>query len=61
MRRYLIVTAAVFVLILGAHTARVVAEGTGLLVEPDFVLASLVALGLAIWGIVPLRRLPAGM
>ena len=60
MRRYLIVTAAIFVLILGAHAARIIAEGTRLLVEPDFVLASLAALGMAIWTIVLLRRLPAG-
>jgi hypothetical protein len=56
MRRYLIVTAAIFVLILGAHAARIVAEGTGLLIEPDFVLASLAALGMAIWAVVLLRR-----
>lgn len=56
MRRYLIVTAAIFVIILGAHVARVVAEGTRLLIEPDFVLASLAALGMAIWAIVLLRR-----
>jgi len=56
MRRYLIVTAVIFVIILGAHAARIVAEGTRLLVEPDFVLASLAALGMAIWAIVLLRR-----
>jgi hypothetical protein len=56
MRRYLIVTAAIFVIILGAHAARIIAEGTRLLVEPDFVLASLAALGMAIWAIVLLRR-----
>lgn len=61
MRRYLIVTAAVFVIILGAHGARVVAEGPRLLAEPDFILASLAALGLAIWAVVLLRRLPAGL
>jgi hypothetical protein len=61
MRRYLIVTAAVFVLILGAHAARVVAEGLRLLTEPDFLLASLAASGLAVWAIVLLRRQPAGM
>jgi hypothetical protein len=58
MRRYLIVSAAIFVLILGAHVARVVAEGTRLLIEPDFVMASLAALGMAIWAIALLRRLP---
>ena len=58
MRRYLIVSAAIFVLILGAHVARVVAEGPRLLIEPDFVMASLAALGMAIWAIVLLRRLP---
>ena len=59
MRRYLIVTAAIFVIILGAHGARLVAEGPRLLREPDFMLASLAALGMAIWAIVLLRRLPA--
>jgi len=58
MRRYLIVSAAIFVLILGAHVARVVAEGTRLLIESDFVMASLAALGMAVWAIVLLRRLP---
>ncbi len=56
MRRYLIVTAAIFVLILGAHAWRVAVEGWHLLTEPDFILASLAALGLAIWAIVLLRR-----
>jgi hypothetical protein len=56
MRRYLIVTAVIFVIILGAHAARIIAEGTRLLLEPDFVLASLAALGMAIWAIVLLRR-----
>ena len=56
MRRYLIVTAAIFVIILGAHGMRVAAEGTRLLTEPDFVLASLAALGMAIWAVVLLRR-----
>lgn len=58
MRRYLIVSAAIFVLILAAHVARVVAEGTRLLIEPDFVMASLAALEMAIWALVLLRRLP---
>ena len=58
MRRYLIVSAAIFVLILGVHVARVVAEGTRLLIESDFVMASLAALGMAVWAIVLLRRLP---
>ena len=56
MRRYLIVTAAIFVVILGAHAARIIAEGTRLLLEPDFVLASLAALGMAIWAIILIRR-----
>jgi len=56
MRRYLIVTAVIFVIILGAHAARIVAEGTRLLIEPDFVLASLASLGMAIWAVVLLRR-----
>ena len=61
MRRYLLVTAAVFVIILGAHAARIAAEGPRLLTEPDFALASITALGLATWAVVLLRRLPAGM
>ena len=55
MRRYLIVTAAIFILILGAHGMRVAAEGWRLLTEPDFVLASLAALGMAIWAIILIR------
>ncbi len=60
MRHYLIVTTAIFVLIIAAHIARAWAEGWHPLTEADFLLTSLIALGMAAWSIILLRRLPAG-
>ena len=56
MRSYLIVTILVFVLLLAAHVARIVVEGAGTLSDPLFVAGTLVAAGLAGWGIALLRR-----
>lgn len=56
MRAYVITTAAVFALLVVAHGARLVLEGTRLLTEPDFVLATLIPAGLCIWAWRLLRR-----
>jgi hypothetical protein len=56
MRAYLATTGVIFLLIVIAHIARVVDEGTRLLYEPEFVPLTLLALALAIWAGVLLRR-----
>lgn len=50
MKAYLFTTAIVFSLITLAHLARYVAEGPHLLHEPDFILLTLLAAGLSLWG-----------
>jgi hypothetical protein len=49
MRAYVITTAAVFALLVVAHVVRVALEGTRLLTEPDFVLATLIPAALCVW------------
>jgi hypothetical protein len=56
MRAYVIVTGVVWVLILGAHVARLYAEGGHLLTEPSFLVSSLLCLGLAVWAGALTRR-----
>jgi hypothetical protein len=58
MRAYVITTGIVFCLILFAHIARVIAEGPGLLKDPFFILASLVAMALTLWAWRVLRAIP---
>lgn len=60
MRLYLIVTAALFVLLAIVHVWRIAVEGGGPLHEADFLIASVVAIGMAVWAIVLLRRMPRG-
>jgi hypothetical protein len=52
MRLYVLVTGAIFALILVAHALRVRAEGTWLLREPSFLLTSLLAGAMAGWAVV---------
>jgi hypothetical protein len=56
MRAYVVVSGFVWVLILGAHVARLFAEGGHLLTEPSFLMSSLLCLGLAVWAGVLARR-----
>jgi hypothetical protein len=56
MRSYLLVSGVIFFLIVLAHAARVAAEGARLGTEPDFIAASLLALGMSIWAFVLFRR-----
>ena len=49
MKAYLITTGLVFGAIVVAHVARVFAEGTWLLGEPDWVILTLLAAALCIW------------
>jgi hypothetical protein len=58
MKAYLIVTSAVFGLIVVAHLWRIVAGNPHLAVEPWFVLLTLAAAGLCLWALRLLRRPP---
>jgi len=58
MKAYLMVTSAVFGLITVAHIWRIIAENPHLAVEPWFILLTLFAAGLCLWGLRLLWRLP---
>ncbi len=58
VRAYVAVTGLIFVLMVAAHVARIVAEGTGLLREPMIIATSLIALGLTVWAVVLLVKRP---
>ena len=58
MKAYVVTTGLVFVLIVAAHIARIVAEGPRLLKEPTFVLTSTLSIGLATWAWRLFRQLP---
>jgi hypothetical protein len=60
MKAYTLVTAIVFGAIVLAHVARVVAEGTRVLKEPVFLIATGIAVGLCVWAIVLIRRSSSG-
>jgi hypothetical protein len=57
MRAYVIVSGLVFLVLFLIHGARLVAEGTGPLHEPDFIATSLVSLGLALGAAMTFRTL----
>jgi hypothetical protein len=59
MKAYLISTGSAFALLVLAHLARVAMEGTRLLTEPDFVLATIVPACLGVWAWRLYKRLPA--
>jgi hypothetical protein len=56
MRSYLLTSGIIFFLIVIAHAARIAAEGLHLSTEPDFLAATALALGMAIWACVLFRR-----
>jgi hypothetical protein len=56
MRMYVVASGAVFALVALAHVARVVAEGTGPLSDPMFVVSTILSVVLSAWAIVVLRR-----
>jgi hypothetical protein len=58
MRTYIGITGLVFALMFAAHVARIWAEGTHLLSEPIFIVASLASLGLSVWAVLLLTRGP---
>jgi hypothetical protein len=59
MRRYLIVSGALFGLLALVHLARLAMEGAGPLGSPFFIVITIVAAALATWAVLLLRR-PAG-
>jgi hypothetical protein len=59
MRSYVVTTGAIAVLLVLAHLARIFVEGTRLLSEPDFVLATVASVGIGGWALVLLRK-PGG-
>ncbi|HMV32373.1 MAG: hypothetical protein U0104_08350 [Gemmatimonadales bacterium] len=56
MRRYLMITSAIFGLVTLAHLWRIVAEDRGLLVDPFYLALTLLAGGMCAWGVRLLRR-----
>jgi len=56
MKAYLITTGLVFGAIVVSHIARVFAEGTRLLAEPDWVILTLLATALCVWAFSLLPR-----
>jgi hypothetical protein len=58
-RCFILFAAIVFVLALAAHGARIAAEGTWLLREPDFVIATLISILGAVWALWLLFRKPS--
>jgi hypothetical protein len=57
MRAYLLTSGAVFGLLVVAHIIRVFIEGPGVIREPVFAIATILAAGLCLWA-VRLLRLP---
>lgn len=58
MRAYVAITGIIFALIVVAHIARIMAEGTGLLSDPTIILTSALALCLAVWSAFLLFKRP---
>jgi hypothetical protein len=56
MKAYLVTTATLFALIAVIHAWRVIQERTSLARDPWFLIITLIAAGLAGWGIALLRR-----
>jgi hypothetical protein len=56
MRHYLVVTAALFGLLVLAHIARIVFEGPQVLADTFFVTSTLIAAGLCVWACRLLRQ-----
>jgi hypothetical protein len=58
MRTYLIVTAGVFIILTGGMVALLLVENGAPLHQVDFLVAVVLAVSLAIWAIILLRRMP---
>lgn len=57
MRAYAIASGAIFALLALAHLYRLLAEGTGPLSNPIFVVTTIVAISFAAWAFLVLRRM----
>lgn len=55
MRSYIIVSGAIFGLLVAAHVLRVIEEGVHLVREPFFVITSVAAAALCVWAVRLLR------
>jgi hypothetical protein len=55
VRRYIVTTGAAAVLLAVAHLARIFVEGSHLLHQPAFLLATVVSVGIGAWAFVLLR------
>lgn len=56
MKAYVITTGTLFGLLVLAHLWRIVAEGSRLAADPDFVIATVAATALCLWAAWLLRR-----
>ena len=56
MKAYIVTTGLVFTLILVAHFARLIGEGSHLLKQPIFLATSLLSLGIVLWALCLFRR-----
>ena len=56
MRRYIVTTGAAAVLLALAHIARIFVEGSHLLRQPAFLLATVASVGIGVWAFVLLRK-----
>jgi len=59
VRGYVLTTGPAALLLTLAHLARIIAEGTHLLGQPAFLLATLGLIGIGIWAVLVLRK-PSG-
>ena len=57
MKAYVLTSGFVFLLVVLAHVARLMAEGVHLLTQPTFALTSVLSVGLAVWAWLVFNRL----
>lgn len=57
LKAYVVTTGLLFLALFAAHAARIVDEGPGPLSDQVFVITSVLALGMALWAVLILRRL----
>jgi hypothetical protein len=57
MRAYVGTTGAMFVLLVAAHVARLIAEGSGPLRDPVFVVTTLASVAMVVWAVIVWKRL----
>jgi hypothetical protein len=60
MRAYVMTTGVIFFLLVVAHVWRMAAESWRLAREPEYIVITLIALGLSVWALRLLRRPASG-